>query len=150
MELGKEDQVSIIKYLTLFYIVYLVVNLTVSAILDRVEVDSVPGLSTVIVVICAAYIAKNFVSHQGRAPNERERRQLSLGALMVSYLVSASMLVIYTILLDMNFSTYLEILEIIPAWLWLILVVIVSALYFLTFYYIFGPGARRMAGYDKN
>ncbi|MCC3860944.1 ABZJ_00895 family protein [Pseudemcibacter aquimaris] len=136
---------NLFKYLCLFSIVYLVVLMTISFAMNLLEIKEIPGLTTTIIMICAAYTAKLFVDNEGRAPHKKEQKILSAGGLVSSYIVSILLTIIYSIFLGMDLGVYVSLFIEMPLLLALPILLFISACYYLAFYIVFGKVAQNMA-----
>lgn len=127
------------KYLAVFAATYAAATIAVGVITTMLEIN---GSSLGIGVLIAAAIAAagSFVKDQQRVPTKQERHRLAWGSFAASLLISAliAAVVLPLTLSSGELATIMAALGALPAWIWIAIALITSAIYLAVLYLSYG------------
>jgi hypothetical protein len=137
---------SLNRYWMTFAAIYGGAMLLVNVLVHGFDLDLGSGANLAMLFAAGYGTAIKFVTDNKRAPDAAEKRKLALGSLAIAWLLSIFAVVLMVIGLGEDVSRELfEVLQKVPAVVWILIVSVITLLYYLLLNLMYGWGARRYA-----
>ena len=142
-----ESKEQLTKYVMVFSGYYLVFMAIVNILAHGFNIDLGPGANMAMLVGAGYASAIKFVTDLKRAPSKKEKRLLSLGCILASFIISiiGAAIVFSVVEGGDSIAEFVKLFGALPMLAWVAIVIVVCGLYYLVLGLIFGWGAKKYA-----
>ena len=147
VHMTSENEVSIIKYVELFALLYAILMAFFNLIAHGFDIDLGSGTNIAMLMGASVVTSNQFVTINKRAPEQSEKNKIILGCLLSSFAISvAGVLILISIALGtQGLAEITRILPRLSTLMWLVIMAAVTLFHYLMLNLSFGWHANRYA-----
>lgn len=141
------NDVSIIKYVGLFALLYAILMAFFNLLAHGLDIDFGTGANIAMLMGAAMATYNQFVINNKRAPKQSEKNKIALGCLLSTFAISAvGILILISVALGApGLSEITGILPKLPALTWIVIMTVVTLFHYLMLNLSFGWHANKYA-----
>lgn len=127
-------------YLLVFSVVYIIATILFGILSMLVNVSSSTGVP---ILLAASFFTSGlFVKREQRIPNKNEKTQLIWGSIACTFIISIILVFLVSIALAQT-TIWIELIQNVPIWVWLLATSLMIVIEFLVFYLGYGWFAKK-------